>query len=244
MRRRLLFSAVAVTAALALPAQAGAAPLLADYQPVTAAEPAQYLAVTNPGAAHWAVLGVRSAPGTDHNLNVNGVPSTFYGPFADFVVADNTCGAAPKLLTARVTRVSGAGSHTIELAQGPDSLTVDPLPFPDSNPHIASIFGPGIGAPGHFIGVRNVHLVRGRPAEIYAAHVGGASGELLVMPPASLLGCGLMSRSQAVAWAAVNWGGGSATIHLNPTVTGDFALVQISYGPGTQNGYSSLRAGQ
>lgn len=250
MRRRYLAAAAAATLSVlgvltTLPGVAEAAQPLVDDQPVTAASPTSYTAATKPATSRWSVVGLRSPWSVNHDLTVNGTPSTMYGPLADFVAVNNGCPGAPTALTAKVTRAAGSpsGEHTVELAQSGKALTVDPLPFPDTNVHIASIFGPGISTKQHFVGVRTVRLVANRQVEVYAAHMGGAPGEVFVLAPGASANC-LHSRQQIVGIAAVNFGGGAAHLRFTPTVTADFAVVQVSYGPDPQAGYSSLRVGQ
>jgi hypothetical protein len=249
VRTRLALGAVAMSilGALSLPPVAHAAAALANYTPVVADTPLPSRAYTiTTSTPHWSVVAVRPPAGADYDLALsNGVKSWRGGSVIDFVAIKPRNCHPYATFTATVERYSGTGKYAVEFAQGSDQLEVDPLPFPDTNVHVASIFGPGINTDDHFVGVRDVYLHANRPVEAYAAHVGGAAGEVFVMPLDSSPGFCVRTRSQALASGTINQGGhNSLTLRFTPSRTGWYGFVQVTYGPDPKNGYSSLRVGQ
>ena len=244
--RRTLTALAALASAVAIgvgvPSPASAATTLTSGIPVTSsASPGAYTVTTS--RPYWSVVGVKPPSGADYDLTVSpGASSLAGGSTVDFIGIDtNLCAGATR--SATVNRFAGTGAYTVEFSDPARTLTVEPLPFPDHNVHIESIFGPGIGEPGHFIGVVDVYLVAGRRTELYAAHVGGSPGDVYVMAPDPAR-CGRAPGS-ALVHGQVNSGGHrSVTLTFTPTRTGWYGLIQTSYGADPQSGYSSLRIGQ
>jgi hypothetical protein len=181
--RALATAATATTVLLvAAVAPAHAATALASGVPVTsnAASAAYTISTSQP---YWSVVGVKPPSTADYDLAVEpGARSAAGGSTVDFVAIDtNVCPGMQR--TATVSRWSGSGTYTVEFADKHEILRADSLPFPDTNPRIASLFGPGVGPATHFIGIVDIWLRAGAAVELYAAQVGGNPGNVYVMAP-------------------------------------------------------------
>jgi hypothetical protein len=128
-----------------VPGQCASATLLVDSAPVTASStPSYYSEVMQD--FYWTGVGVRSAAGSDWDLEMYGLgsfglslyPTCFSDPLAgsygssgvDFVVGDFNIGHTPPDINGdgygvRATRYSGAGNGTVEWDDGPDTFTTD-----------------------------------------------------------------------------------------------------------------------
>ncbi|GIH07194.1 hypothetical protein Rhe02_52610 [Rhizocola hellebori] len=223
-------------------APAHAATALASGVPVTSNTSSAAYTITT-AQPYWSVVGVKPPSTADYDLVVDpGARSAAGGSTVDFVAVDtNVCAGLQR--TATVNRWSGSGSYTVEFADQHEILTADSLPFPNTNPRIATLFGPGVGPATHFIGIVDIWLRAGAVVELYAAQVGGNPGNVYVMAP-NQSAC-VRTPGQALVHGTVNQGSGHAlTLRFTPTITGWYGVVQTSFGPNPQTGYSSLRIGQ
>ena len=193
-------------------------------------KPHNYRHVTT--ASYWSAVAVRAPSASDYNLQLYAdfaqtslLEQTSSGAgLVDVIAVNSNSGFAPLGdYYPRVTRVSGSGDYTIELAHGASTL-----PYASSQSF----------ALGDVVSVRDVSLTANVPVRIVVdPNRGQDVGVLLFRSTPGSTTTWYSDRGEAVA--AVDSGGGGATETLvyTPTASGRYGLVILN-----KAGFSSVLA--
>ncbi|GAA0796197.1 hypothetical protein [Spirilliplanes yamanashiensis] len=172
-RRAAAAVAAAMTTVLLAAEPASAAVALGDNATVTGSNPETYAFSTTRRV--WAAVGVRSNPGSDHDLTIRDANgrllswSLDFAPVVDFVAINSTV-APLAAYQAVVSRYSGAGSYDIHLAQGHGTIRSD------------IVTGMSAGGSRRPLGIADIELKKDQKLALFVDKVVHADGTIGARP--------------------------------------------------------------